>query len=425
MIRGGHIDVTVLGAFEVAANGDLANWDMRVPDKGPLVGGAMDLAACARAVWVIMEHTTRQGGPRLREACTLPLTAVRCVKRIYTDLAVVDVTAGGFLVREMLEGIEPGGVAGAQRRAAGVRAGLRRAACAGDRGGQVMDWIEVNGTSLRYELSGAGEKVLVLVHEMGGTLESWDQVMPLLSPGRRVLRHDWRGAGMSEKLRAPPSFDMSGRRHRGAAGRGRDRRESRAGGLRGGGRDRVELRAAAIPGVTRAVVAMAPATGVAPDRRAATLARAEAMEAMGPRGLAEQSFAASYPPAVRHDPEQFRKFRARWLANDPESFAAINRMLADATLTEWLPLIACPVLVVAGTHDALRPPVVDREVGGDDAERAVPGVGDEPFHGGADAGDRCGGDRGVSGLGGVLRSSGVDDPACWRGGTALSTSWPD
>ena len=106
MIRGGHIDVTVLGAFEVAANGDLANWDMRVPNKGPLVGGAMDLAACARAVWVIMEHTTRQGGPRLRAACALPLTAVRCVTRIYTDLAVVDVTAGGFLVREMVEGMD-------------------------------------------------------------------------------------------------------------------------------------------------------------------------------------------------------------------------------------------------------------------------------------------------------------------------------
>src|SRR5215467_5154709 len=80
MIRGGHIDVTILGAFEVARNGDLANWDMRLPNKGPLVGGAMDLAACARAVWVIMEHVTRKSAPRLLEACTLPLTAVRCVR---------------------------------------------------------------------------------------------------------------------------------------------------------------------------------------------------------------------------------------------------------------------------------------------------------------------------------------------------------
>jgi 3-oxoadipate CoA-transferase beta subunit len=105
MIRGGHIDITILGAFEVAANGDLANWDMRVPDKGPLVGGAMDLAAAARAVWVIMEHNTRKGAPRLVKTCTLPLTAVRCVSRVYTDLAVVDVTPAGFVVRDILDGL--------------------------------------------------------------------------------------------------------------------------------------------------------------------------------------------------------------------------------------------------------------------------------------------------------------------------------
>ena len=105
MIRGGHIDVTILGAFEVAGNGDLANWDNRIPDKGPLVGGAMDLAASARAVWVMMEHNTRKGGPRLLEKCSLPLTAVRCVKRVYTDIAVLSVTPQGFLVHEILPGI--------------------------------------------------------------------------------------------------------------------------------------------------------------------------------------------------------------------------------------------------------------------------------------------------------------------------------
>ncbi|MCW5747747.1 MAG: 3-oxoacid CoA-transferase subunit B [Alphaproteobacteria bacterium] len=102
MIRGGHIDVTILGGFEVAANGDFANWDSRIPNKGPLVGGAMDLAACARATWVIMEHNTRKGGPRLLAACTLPLTAMRCVSRVYTDIAVVDVTEAGFVARELV-----------------------------------------------------------------------------------------------------------------------------------------------------------------------------------------------------------------------------------------------------------------------------------------------------------------------------------
>jgi 3-oxoadipate CoA-transferase beta subunit len=104
-IRGGHIDIAILGAFEVAASGDLANWDMRLPNKGPLVGGAMDLAACAGAVWVIMDHVTRKGAPRLLEKCTLPLTAVRCVKRVYTDLAVVDITPAGMMAREMIEGL--------------------------------------------------------------------------------------------------------------------------------------------------------------------------------------------------------------------------------------------------------------------------------------------------------------------------------
>ena len=101
MIRGGHIDVTILGAFEVAENGDLANWDARVPDRGPLVGGAMDLASCAGATWIIMQHNTRDGAPRLRRVCTLPLTATGCVKRIYTDVTVVEITGDGFVARAL------------------------------------------------------------------------------------------------------------------------------------------------------------------------------------------------------------------------------------------------------------------------------------------------------------------------------------
>lgn len=102
MIRGGHIDITVLGAFEVAANGDLANWDSRVPHKGALVGGAMDLAVGAKATWVMMAFNTKDGGARLKLQCSLPLTARACVTRMYTDIAVVDVGADGFIVREMI-----------------------------------------------------------------------------------------------------------------------------------------------------------------------------------------------------------------------------------------------------------------------------------------------------------------------------------
>src|SRR5262249_60012698 len=92
------------GAFEVATNGDLANWDMRSAREGPLVGGAMDLATGARQVWVMMEHVTREGAPRLLERLTLPLTAVSCVRRVYTDLAGIHITPAGLLVGEKLDG---------------------------------------------------------------------------------------------------------------------------------------------------------------------------------------------------------------------------------------------------------------------------------------------------------------------------------
>lgn len=105
LIRGGHLDVTLLGGFEVSASGDLANWDAEVPGKGQLVGGAMDLAVGAKSVHVLMNHTTRDGKPRLVEQCALPLTGAGVVTRIYTDLSVVDVDSSGFMVREMVEGL--------------------------------------------------------------------------------------------------------------------------------------------------------------------------------------------------------------------------------------------------------------------------------------------------------------------------------
>lgn len=105
MITGGHIDVTLLGAFQVADNGDFANWNALLKNKGPLVGGAMDLAAGARDVRLIMAHTTREGEPRLVGKCSYPLTARGRASRVYTDLAVIDVTASGFLVREIVDGI--------------------------------------------------------------------------------------------------------------------------------------------------------------------------------------------------------------------------------------------------------------------------------------------------------------------------------
>ncbi|MDE2516679.1 MAG: CoA transferase subunit B [Rhodospirillales bacterium] len=106
MIRGGHLDLCVLGAFQVADNGDIANWATSENDTAPAVGGAMDLAAGAKRLWVLMEHTTKDGTPKLVQKCSYPLTALGAVKRIYTNLAVIDVTPRGFEVREMAPGLD-------------------------------------------------------------------------------------------------------------------------------------------------------------------------------------------------------------------------------------------------------------------------------------------------------------------------------
>jgi 3-oxoadipate CoA-transferase, beta subunit len=105
MMRGGHLDFCVLGAFQVSKRGDLANWHTGAPDAIPAVGGAMDLAIGAKRVYVMMEHLTKQGQSKIVDRCTYPLTGIGCVNRIFTDLAVLDVTAHGLVVVEMVEGM--------------------------------------------------------------------------------------------------------------------------------------------------------------------------------------------------------------------------------------------------------------------------------------------------------------------------------
>ncbi len=105
MIRGGHLDLCVLGAFEVAENGDIANWATSENDSAPAVGGAMDLAVGAKRLWAVMEHTTRDGRPRLVRRCAYPLTAPGAVSRVYTNMAVLDVVPAGFRVVELAPGV--------------------------------------------------------------------------------------------------------------------------------------------------------------------------------------------------------------------------------------------------------------------------------------------------------------------------------
>ena len=105
MMRGGHLDICVLGAFQVAANGDLANWSTGAPEAIPAVGGAMDLATGAKRTFVMMEHVTKGGEPKLVARCSYPLTGLGCVARVYTDLAVVDVTPQGLVVIDRVQGL--------------------------------------------------------------------------------------------------------------------------------------------------------------------------------------------------------------------------------------------------------------------------------------------------------------------------------
>jgi len=105
MIRGGHLDLCVLGALQVSSNGDLANWSTGAPDAIPAVGGAMDLVAGVKTIYVITQHCTKNGDPKLVEACSYPLTGMAVVDRVYTDLAVIDITEDGFRVVELSPGV--------------------------------------------------------------------------------------------------------------------------------------------------------------------------------------------------------------------------------------------------------------------------------------------------------------------------------
>lgn len=106
MIRGGHLDLCVLGALQVAQNGDLANWSTGGPDAIPAVGGAMDLVAGVKSIFVVTQHCTKDGTPKLVERCTYPLTGLGIVNRIYTDLAVIEVTPDGFRLVELAPGVD-------------------------------------------------------------------------------------------------------------------------------------------------------------------------------------------------------------------------------------------------------------------------------------------------------------------------------
>jgi 3-oxoadipate enol-lactonase len=224
-----------------------------------------------------------------------------------------------------------------------------------------MDWIEVNGVSLRYELAGSGANTIVLVHEMGGSLETWDDMLPALTRRWRVLRYDTREAGFSEKTGHVPGIAAMTDEVAGLLDALGITAPVAIAGCAVGGAIAMQF-AASHPRRTAALMAMSPATIVASDLRAATLARADKAEREGMRSVADNILDLGYPPALRGDTDRYRIARARLLGVHPASFAVIYRMLAGTDLTADLARINCPTMVVAGAYDQLRTPAHLREI---------------------------------------------------------------
>jgi 3-oxoadipate enol-lactonase len=223
-----------------------------------------------------------------------------------------------------------------------------------------LPWTEVNGISLHYQLAGARGPVVVLLHELGGTLDSWDAVAPGLSERFRVLRFDQRGAGLSEKVRQHFGNDEA------------------VDDIEGLLRDLalpppyqfVAVAAASTqalrfmerhPDQVRSLVLCNPALGVDPSRAGQLNERAAMAERDGMRGVLAITLDKSYPPDLT-DRATYEAYRGRYLANDPVGFALANRMLARTNVTRLLAEIKCPTMVVAGRRDTIRPAAGSEEI---------------------------------------------------------------
>jgi 3-oxoadipate enol-lactonase len=225
-----------------------------------------------------------------------------------------------------------------------------------------MDFIEVNGTALRYDMRSGHGPVVVLIHEMGGTLDNWDLVVPDLPSDYRVLRYDARGAGLSEKVHGTLTVeDLADDLKALLEALGLDAPVAVVGCALGAAT--ALCFAGRYPDRAAAVVAMSPAIDMKPEDRDSRRAMLEGVLREGMRAIVEGALASGYPQVLRDpDPERFRAFKARWLGNDPESFVANYRMLIDMDITDWLARIACPTLGICGTYDVFRPPEYVRRI---------------------------------------------------------------
>lgn len=228
-------------------------------------------------------------------------------------------------------------------------------ACAPVAGADVARFAVANGVSLRYEMRGTRGAVVVLIPEVGMGLEDWDEVLPGIVPGRRVLRYDPRGAGLSEKIHGTLNYrDHVEDLHALLLQLGVTEPVTLVGAAMGGA---VALQyAARYPQQVRALVALSPATGVSAAARPNMLADADKLEQVGVRAWVDYQQPDVYPPSLHGSPERVARWRALQLANDAASWAATTRMIANADFSGVIEQVRCPALIVAAAFYPPRPP---------------------------------------------------------------------
>ncbi|MDJ0933346.1 alpha/beta hydrolase [Breoghania sp.] len=218
-----------------------------------------------------------------------------------------------------------------------------------------MSWIDTGRIALHYEDEDEGETTLLLIHEMGGSLDSWDYLLPLLTPTFRVLRYDCRGSGLSEKPRTPFTIPDFGVDAIGLLDALQVKGPVILVGCAVGGAVALHL-AANFPDRFLKVVALSPSTGISADRWQAVLDRADLLEREGSRAGVDSGLDRRYPASRRRDPDRYVRTRSQRIGEDPVGFASTMRMLADMDIEEDIARVTCPVLVIAGSIDADRPP---------------------------------------------------------------------
>jgi 3-oxoadipate enol-lactonase len=217
-----------------------------------------------------------------------------------------------------------------------------------------MAWLTSSAVSIHYKLSGSGRRSLILVHELGGSLDSWDAVLPFLESEFRILRYDQRGAGLSEKVRAPFTIDDHVRDLEDVLAAAKLAPPYYIAGVAAGAAIVIAFihrRAQQV----RSAVLCAAARDVNPDRRQFLIDRSELAQREGMRAVADATLARSFPVAVRQDAAVYEAYRGRLLANDPVCYGLANRVLLEANLDDTIAALRCPCLVLAGTHDLLQP----------------------------------------------------------------------